>query len=132
MANTPSLVVERFLTGWKDADWRAMADVTQKTWLVAKKDPAEVIQVLYHWTKLHEFSVGGMRMVFEDDPSMSGVMADVSIYLRTTYGYDLNVPPQVGYHLLRVVCEAGAHKPSAQGVWGVNPSSLRRVDDSQT
>lgn len=129
MANTPSRAVEKFLQGWKDMKWSAMADVAQATWKAQRKDPAEIIQVLYHWITLHEFSVGGSRKVFEDDPSMAEVMADVSIYIRATFGYDRKIPPQVGYYILRVVCETDAFKPAADGTWGVNPSSIRRAEE---
>lgn len=129
MVNTPSNAVERFLQAWKDANWKGMADVSQGTWKTQKEDPVEVIQVLYSWITLHEFAVTGMRTVAEDDPSMAGVMADVSIYIRATFGYDPKVMAEVGYFLLRTVCEADAYIPSPHGIWGVNPSSIRRAEE---
>lgn len=128
--NTPSKAVEKFLQAWKDHRWNDMAEVCQLSWKAERKNPVDVLKVLYEFVTLHEFSVGGSRVVGMDDDVAPKVMADVSTYLRVTFAYDKEKEhlPTIGYFTIRTVCETAPYQPSVSGTWGVNPSSVRRAE----
>lgn len=128
---TPSKAVEKFLQAWKDKRWKDMAETCQLSWKAERKDPVDVLKILYEFVTLHEFSVGGARAVGIDDDVSPMVMADVSTYLKVTFAYDKEKEylPAVGYFIIRAVCETAAYQPSVSGTWGVNPSSVRRAEN---
>ncbi len=89
-------------------DIRKVLPFVQITWKETSKVPATVIGVLKR-----DVIVGGTKVTLKKALSDNCVI--------------LNVRTNRGLFSTKVICETEAYKPDANGTWGVNPLSFRKM-----
>lgn len=110
---SPVDAVAAWCRAWRDRDLEALHKYTTATYR-ARKSCAWVLN-----SELHGFVVNEKTTA----PKGSKVMREVTVTL-VFEGVDKSLKTQVRKFM--VVCEKGPHRPSVDGEWGVNPTSMLR------
>ena len=109
-----------YVNAWKNQDWQKMVSFSQKTWVSGESDPAGILEAWYDFKTLKGFEIKDAMTTGND---VSKDVTFVVYYEAFTNQIDKK---QI---TARVIKETAAYTPSAQGQWGVNPTSALREDD---
>jgi len=111
--NTPEWALAGYLNAWKEADWEAMAEYTQLTWLSTEADAVGFLDAVYGFKDLV-----GAEII--NTTEVSDVCVDIEsiIYYSFSGGEVSKVRITA-----RIICESGPYNTSTEGQWGVNPVS---------
>lgn len=111
--NTPEWALAGYLNAWKEADWEAMAEYTQLTWLSTEADAVGFLDAYYGLKDLV-----GAEII--NTTEVSDVCVDIeSIIYYSFYGGEVSKWRITA----RIICESGPYDTSTEGQWGVNPVS---------
>ncbi len=112
-ANTPELVIGKFLNAWKARDWKTMEECSQLSWIEVVPDSREMLEAMFSYKPL-SIEVGEKALL-----NNVTFMAMLKIRYLIARSVEKECVLQV-----RVICEDGPMLPSPKGTWGVNPTTM--------
>lgn len=122
--NIPSIGTARrsifdFLTAWIRADYEKMFELCQLSWKRHDANNREWVTKYFSQMKLHSFELKKQT----GDGAMVTVYGKAKItYMQHDKAHKLTTHP---YFQVNTICESGALKPDLEGIWGVNPNSMK-------
>ena len=112
---SPEWALAKFLEAWKARNWVNMLQFCQISWRRIQPDGKKAISMKFRH-KLIDAEILEVKKI-----------ADVTrdIYLKLKVKEVNRI--KTWRRRARVICEKGYMKPSVEGTWGVNPTSVKRA-----
>jgi len=111
--NLPENAVSLFFKGWKEKDWKLMADNCQLSWAATQENPELSLKGLCQ-VKIISYEI---LEVIPVGPVSAKVETNLVISIARGIRKEITVEPMV-------ICEAAPLVPSLEGCWGLNPVSF--------
>lgn len=112
---SPEWTLAKFFEAWEKRNWKAMVRYCQLSWQALPNDREATLGLQFRYKLLS-------AKILKTE-KISDVTRDISVEI---YYKDINIKKRIR-RKVRLICETGPMKPSVEGSWGVNPTSMMRA-----
>lgn len=113
---TPKEVLTRFLTGWQQKNYAAMAEYSQITWKNTVKNVETILKIWHQDLDLISFEFDENSIFYPSGKCMCKIPLTIRYFFVDAM--------YTGKCIATLVQEQSSYTPSLNGSWGVNPISL--------